>query len=90
MEPQTKTSAILRSVLTGTGVTVLFLLIGTVLDYIVTQVLSQFFIANCSEDCSFRYFNLIFLIVAFLSVVGGILSGIRTYKRLYSEYPDAE
>ena len=85
MEPQTKANAILRSVLTGTGVAVLFLLIGTVLDYIVTQTLSQFFIANCSEDCYFRYFNLVFLIVALLSLMGGILSGIRTYKRLYSE-----
>jgi hypothetical protein len=85
MEPQTKANAILRSVLTGTGVAVLFLLIGTVLDYLVTQVLSQFFIANCSEDCYFRYFNLVFLIVALLSLMGGILSGIRTYKRLYSE-----
>lgn len=85
MEPQTKANAILRSVLTGTGVAILFLLIGTVLDYLVTQVLSQFFIANCSEDCYFRYFNLVFLIVALLSLMGGILSGIRTYKRLYSE-----
>jgi hypothetical protein len=82
MESQTKGNLVIRSALTGIGVTVLFLLLGTVLDYIVTQVLSQFFIAACSEDCYFRIFNFIFLVVVLLSVAGGIRSGIRMYKRL--------
>jgi hypothetical protein len=84
METQNKGNLILRSVLTGIGMAVLYLLIGTVLDYIVTQVLSQFFIADCSEDCYFRYFNAIFIIVVLVSIAGGIRSGVRTYKR-YSE-----
>lgn len=82
MESQNKANVIFRSVLTGTGMTLLFLLVGTVLDYIVTQVSSQFFLADCSEDCYFRLFNSIFLIVVLLSVGGGTFSGIRTYKRL--------
>ncbi len=82
MEPRNKANVIFRSVLTGIGMTVLFLLVGTVLDYIVTQVLSQFFLADCSEDCYFRLFNSIFLIVVLFSVGGGILSGVRAYKRL--------
>jgi len=82
MEPQARGNAIVRSVLTGIGVTVLFLLVGTVLDYIVTQVLSQFFIADCSEDCYFRYFNTFFIVVALISVAVGIRSGVRMYRRL--------
>jgi len=82
MEPRNKANVIFRSVLTGIGMTILFLLVGTVLDYIVTQVLSQFFLADCSEDCYFRLFNSIFLIVVLFSVGGGILSGVRAYKRL--------
>ena len=82
METQGKNNMIVRSVLTGLGMAIVFLLIGTVLDYIVTQALSQFVIADCSEDCYFRYFNFIFIIVALLSFAGGIHSGIRTYKRL--------
>lgn len=81
METQNN-NVILRSVLTGIGIAVLYLLIGTVLDYIVTQVLSQFFIAKCSEDCYFQYFNAIFILVALLSIAGGIHGGFRTYKRL--------
>ncbi|MBN1454529.1 MAG: hypothetical protein JW963_26160 [Anaerolineales bacterium] len=82
MEPRNKVDVIFRSLLTGIGMTLLFLLVGTVLDYIVTQVLSQFFLADCSENCYFRLFNSIFLIVVLLSVGGGTLNGIRTYKRL--------
>ena len=82
METQSKGNVIVRSVLTGVGMTILFLLIGIVLDYLVTQGLSQFVIPNCSEDCYFRYFNIIFLIVALMSVAGGILNGIRMYRRL--------
>ena len=82
METQNnKGSALLRSLLTGVGIVVLYLLIGTVLDYIVTQVLSQFFIADCSEDCYFRYFDAIFILVVSLSIAGGIRSGVRAYKR---------
>lgn len=73
---------IARSVLSGIGIAVLYLLVGTVLDYIVTQILSQFFLSDCSEDCYFRYFNSIFVVVAVLSLAGGIRAGIRTYKRL--------
>ena len=65
--------------------TILFLLIGIVLDYLLTQGLSQFVLADCSEDCYFRYFNIIFLIVALLSVAGGILSGVRMYRRSENE-----
>ena len=82
METQSKGNVIVRSVLTGLGMTILFLLIGIVLDYLLTQGLSQFVLADCSEDCYFRYFNIIFLIVALLSVAGGILSGVRMYRRL--------
>jgi hypothetical protein len=82
METQNnKGSALSRSVLTGIGTAVLYLLLGTVLDYIVTQVLSQFFIANCSEDCYFRVFDAIFILVVSLSLAGGIRSGVRVYKR---------
>lgn len=82
MLPEARGSAIVRSVLTGFGITVLFLLLGTVLDYIVTQILSQFFIPNCSEDCYFRLFNTIFAIVVLISLAAGIRSGVRTYSRL--------
>lgn len=87
MKTQTKGNVILRSVLTGIGMTILYLVIGTALDYIVTQVLSQFFITDCSEDCYFRYFNAIFIVVVLVSIAGGIRSGVRTYKRL-SEIPE--
>ena len=76
-----KGSAMVRSMLTGVGTAVLYLLIGTVLDYIVTQVLSQFLIADCSENCYFRYFDAIFILVVSLSVAGGIRSAVRAYKR---------
>jgi len=82
METQKQENAILRGMLTGVGMAVLYLLIGVVLDYLVTQLLSQFVLQNCSEDCYFRLFNNIFVAVVVLSVAGGILSGVRKYKRL--------
>lgn len=80
-----KGNALVHSVLAGIGIAVLYLLIGTVLDYIVTQVLSQFFIANCSEDCYFRVFDAIFILVVSLSLAGGLRSGVRAYKRWYEK-----
>jgi len=82
METQNKGTIIFRSVLAVIGTTVVYLLIGTTLDYIITQITSQFVIADCSEDCYFRYFNTIFIIIALLSVAGGLRSGLRAYKRL--------
>ena len=82
MKTQNKSNGILRSALIGFGFTILFLLIGLILDYALTQILSQFFIPNCSEDCYFQLFNTIFIVVVILSVAGGILRGVRTYKRL--------
>jgi len=56
---------------------VLYILLGTILDYAVTQILSEYFIPNCSEDCYFGYFNAIFLVVLAFSVVGGVQAGRR-------------
>ena len=81
MESQYKTTNIVRSVLSGVGVAIFYLLVGMVLDYVLTQILSQYFIRDCSEDCYFRYFNGIFIVVAFLSVAGGVQAGMHTYKR---------
>ncbi len=77
-----KMQYIARSILAGLGVAVLYLLIGTVLDYLVTQILSQFFIKACSEDCYFRIFNSIFVVIALLSAAGGFRTGFQVYKRL--------
>ena len=86
MDPQSdlpnKSKKITSSVLVGVGVAILSLLVGTVLDYIIVQILSQFFLADCSEDCYFTYFNAIFIIVALVSVVLGIGFGLRIYRRL--------
>jgi len=81
MEAQNKNQNIVRSILSGVGVAVLCLLIGAVLDYGITQVLSQFFIADCSEDCYFRIFNSIFVGVAVVSLAGGLRAGLRASKR---------
>jgi hypothetical protein len=81
-DPPIKTKKIPLSILAGVGVAILSLLVGMVLDYIVVQILSQYFIPGCSEDCYFAYFNSIFVVVALLSVVIGIRRGLRTYKRL--------
>jgi hypothetical protein len=80
MESQNKTN-IVPSVLSGVGTAILYLLLGTVLDYVLTQILSQYIIRDCSEDCYFRYFNAIFIIVAFLSMAGGIRAAMRTHRR---------
>jgi len=77
----TKTNKIIPSVLTGVGVAILSLLAGTILDYIVVQILSQYFISGCSEDCYFSYFNSLFVLVTLISVAIGIRSGLLTYKR---------
>ena len=82
MKSQNKMNAFLRSVLSGTGMVLLLLLIGIFADYIVTQALSQFLIANCSEDCYFRIFNSVFTLVVLISIAGGVRTGIRTYRRL--------
>ena len=82
MESQNKMNAVFRGVLSGTGIALLLLLIGTFADYILTQAISQFFIADCSEDCYFRIFNSIFALVVLISIAGGALTGIRTYRRL--------
>ena len=81
MESQNKTKNIVQSVFSGIGVVVLYLLLSTVLDYALTQVLSQYFIRGCSEDCYFKYFNAIFIIVAILSVIGGVRAGVHAHKR---------
>ena len=82
MESQNKMTTIVRSVLSGTGIALLFLLIGTFADYIVTQAISQFFIADCSEDCYFRIFKSIFALVVLISIAGGARAGVRSYRRM--------
>ena len=77
-----KTNRIVWSVLVGVGVIILSLLVGTILDYIIVQILSQYFISGCSEDCYFAYFNSIFVIVALVSLVIGIRRGLMSYRRL--------
>ena len=70
-----------RSIITGIGTLVLCLVLGTVLDYAVTQVLSQFILSDCSEDCYFRIFNSVFVVVVLLSLGAGALYGYRVYRR---------
>lgn len=77
-----KTKIITLSILSGIGIAILSLIIGVILDYIVVQVLSQFILADCSEDCYFAYFNAIFYVIAVLSLVIGFAAGRRTYWRL--------
>ena len=81
ISPPDKTRIITLSVLSGIGITILSLLIGLLLDYFVVQVLSQFFLSDCSEDCYFTYFNFLFVVVAILSIGVGIRSGFRIYRR---------
>ena len=81
MKSQNKTKNMVEIILSGVGVVVLYLLLGTVLDYVLTQILSQYFSPDCSEDCYFGYFNAIFIVVALLSVAGGVLTPVHTYKR---------
>ena len=80
METKTRGNVI-QGVLSGIGFAIIFLLLGLVLDYGITQILSQYFIADCSEDCYFQYFNAIFIGVAILSIGGGLLAGMRVYHR---------
>lgn len=77
-----KTNNIVSSVLVGVGAALLSLLAGIMLDYIIVQLFSQYFISGCSEDCYFAYFNAIFGFVVLISVVIGILRGLQTYRRL--------
>ena len=77
-----KANKIASSVLAGVGFAILSLLVGIVLDYIVVQIFSQYFISGCSEDCYFAYFNSIFVLVALLSVLIGVWAGLRNYKSL--------
>jgi len=81
MNAQNKGQSILRSIFSGVGVAILYLLIGTVLDYVVTQVVSQFFLTACSEDCYFRIFNFLFVVVVLVSLASGLRAGMRSYKR---------
>lgn len=74
-----------RSIITGIGTLVICLVLGTVLDYAITQVLSQFILSDCSEDCYFRIFNSVFVVVVLLSLVAGALYGYRAYRRLSSK-----
>jgi ABC-type nitrate/sulfonate/bicarbonate transport system permease component len=76
---------LLRSILTGIGLALLSLVVGTVLDYLLTQGLSQFVLANCSEDCYFRIFNIIFVIVVLGSAAVGLRAGINAYRRNQSQ-----
>jgi len=75
------TQNLIRSIISGLAIAVLYLVIGTVLDYGITQVVSQFFLTGCSEDCYFRIFNSIFVVVVILSIIGGVYAGLRSYKR---------
>ena len=69
------------SFLSGIGIAILSLFLGTILDYIIVQILSQFILSNCSEDCYFDLFNSIFYLVVLLSLIAGTLGGIKTYRR---------
>jgi hypothetical protein len=81
MESQTKTRGIVKSALSGLGATILYLILGVVLDYVLTQTISQYFLRECSEDCYFQLFNAIFVVVAVLSVAGGVYAAVRTHKQ---------
>ena len=79
---QGKTNIIALSVLSGIGITILSVILGIILDYIAVQILSQYFLSNCSEDCYFAYFNAVFFVVALLSIIVGFTGGKRTYRQL--------
>ena len=80
--PQNKTYRIIRSMAVGLGTVLLCLTLGLVLDYGITQILSQYFLQSCSEDCYFILFNRIFVGIAILSVLSGMWRGLRTFKQL--------
>ena len=85
MKAPNKRKNIVQGTLSAIGFMVLYILLGTILDYAVTQILSEYFIPNCSEDCYFGYFNAIFLVVITLSVVGGARAGVHTYRRSFEK-----
>ena len=85
MKAPNKRKNIVQGTLSAIGFMVLYVLLGTILDYAVTQILSEYFIPNCSEDCYFGYFNALFLVVITLSVVGGAQAGVRTYRRSFEK-----
>lgn len=80
-QSQDRSGSSLRGLLTGIGTAVVYLLLGVVIDYGITQLLSQYVIPNCSEDCYFTYFNAIFVLVVIASLAGGIRAGVRAYRR---------
>lgn len=69
------------SFLSGIGIAILSLFLGTILDYVIVQTLSQFILSDCSEDCYFDLFNSVFYVVVLLSLMAGTLGGIKTYRR---------
>jgi hypothetical protein len=73
---------LIHSILFGLGTAIGCIGMGILLDYYVTQLLSQVFLSACSEDCYFRIFNVIFVIIALLSLALGLRAGLRSYKRL--------
>jgi hypothetical protein len=79
---QGKSKIIVLSILSGVGMIVLSLIVGTILDYVIVQIFSQYFLTDCSEDCYFAYFNAIFFVVVLLSLFAGFATGRRTYRRL--------
>jgi len=79
---QSKSKIIVLSIFSGIGMIILSLIVGTILDYVIVQILSQYFLSGCSEDCYFAYFNAIFFVVVLLSLAAGFATGKRTYKRL--------
>ncbi len=81
-QAQSRARILALSFLSGIAITILSVIVGTILDYILVQILSQYFLAGCSEDCYFAYFNAIFFVVALLSLVVGLVGGRRTYRRL--------
>lgn len=85
MKAPDKRKNIVQGTLSAIGFMVFYILLGTILDYAVTQILSEYFIPNCSEDCYSGYFNAIFLVVITLSVVGGAQAGVRTYRRSFEK-----
>jgi hypothetical protein len=85
MKAPNKRKNIVQSSLTAIGFMLLYILLGTILDYAVTQILSEYFIPNCSEDCYFGYFNAIFVVVLALSVVGGARAGVRSYRQSFEK-----
>jgi hypothetical protein len=78
MESQAKTTGIVKSALSGLGATILYLILGVVLDYLLTQTISQYFL----PECSFRLFNTIFIVVVVLSISGGVYAAWRIYRRV--------